>query len=195
MSKRAFPIAIVLAAMTMPASAQLLGGGPIGPVGGVIGGPVGGVIDQTVGTVDNSVGQVAGDSGLTRRQVRQQTNPALLLDRVSPPVEIGLAPAELLARIRRARHAELIKAHKNLLDRDPAGQPVRKATLVAIDPDPVSLAAAGRLGFRIAGDERQAELGIRMVTLALPRGMVFGEAMKKLSRAAPNLQFDYYLFS
>ena len=191
MSKPLLIIALAASALAAgSASAQLLGGGPPSGVSGVIGGPVGGVIDRTVGSVGETVGEVSGP-GLSRKQVRSQTNPSQLLDRVNPPLEISLAPAELLAQIRRLRHEQLIKAHKNLLDRDSAGQPVRRAVLVAVDPDPMSLATATRLGFRIAADEQAGELGIRMVTLALPRRMDVRAAFKALNRAAPAMQIDY----
>jgi len=188
MSKRPIITAVVLGAMTMTsASAQLLGGGG-GPLGGLTG-PVGGVVGHVGNTVDRTVGNITG----------QETNPAsfvnssdpVSLDAVSAPIQRLSAAAPLLSDIRAARLAALIRAHRDTLDRDEDGQPVRKGELVAADPDPTSLALALRAGFRVARDEQASDLGIRVVTLRLPRGMNVREGMKALRKAAPALQADY----
>jgi hypothetical protein len=98
---------------------------------------------------------------------------------------------ETAANYRLARLRALIQANRATLDRDPRDLPVRRADLVVVDPDPVSLAAAGRAGFAILGNEIVPGLGIDMVTLGVPRGMNIRDAMKTLRRAAPALQVDY----
>jgi hypothetical protein len=184
MSKRTILTAILLATMTASAaSAQLLGGGlglP-GPVGGVIGG-VGNTVDHTVGTV---TGQPNNPASFVN------SSEPVSLDAVRPPLgAISAAPA-LLSDIRKARLAALIRANRDTLERDGEGQPVRKGELVVTDPDPASLAMAQRAGFRIARDEQAGDLGIRMVTLSLPRKMDVREGLKALRKAAPALQADY----
>jgi hypothetical protein len=101
-----------------------------------------------------------------------------------------MTPSQL-ADYRTARFNALINANRAVLDRDPAGQPVRKYELVCTDPDAASLSAAVHAGFRITGVETVNELGMRMVTLAVPRGMNVRQAYKALQRAAPALQMDY----
>jgi len=184
MSKRPILTAILLATMAASAaSAQLLGGGlglP-GPVGGVIGG-VGNTVDRTVGNV---TGQPSNPASFVN------SSEPVSLDSVTPPIgAIAAAPA-LLSDIRKARLAALILANRDTLDRDGEGQPVRRGELVVTDPDAASLALVQRAGFRIARDEQAGDLGIRMVTLSLPRGMDVREAMKALRKTAPNLQADY----
>jgi subtilase family protein len=197
MSKRPVLIAIIAAAfLTGTAPAQLLGGSD--PTGGVMD-TVGG-IGGDLGTLGNSVergttgalgnlNNIAG-SGLTDSELIRTVNPALILEDVNPP-QIGISDAEALARIRKLRHEMLIRANKNVLDRDPAGQPVRRSELVAIDPDSVSLSAAIQAGFRIVADERPEGLGLRILTLGCPKGVDVREGLKLLRKAAPGLQADY----
>ncbi len=188
MSKRPIFTAILLATMaTSVASAQLLGGAG-GPLGGVTG-PVGGVIGQVGNSVDRTVGQVTGQPSSPSSYV----NPArpVSLDAVSRPLGTVTAAAPLLSDIRKARLAALIRTNRDTLDRDSEGQPVRKGELIVTDPDPASLALAQRAGFRVAKDEQAGDLGIRMVTLLLPRKMDVRDGLKALRRAAPALQADF----
>jgi hypothetical protein len=185
MSKRPILTAILAASLAASAAeAQLLGGG----LGGLPG-PVGGVINQVGNSVDRTVGTVTGQPKDPSRYVNR-ANP-VSLDSVMPAVGAIAGSPSLLSDIRKARLAALIRANRDTLDRDGEGQPVRKGELVVTDPDPASLALAGRAGFRIARDEQAGDLGIRMVTLSLPRGMDVREGLKALRKAAPNLQADY----
>jgi hypothetical protein len=183
MLKRPILTAILLTATAASAaSAQLLGGGGLGgPIGGVLG-PVGNTVDRTVGDV---TGQQAAPSSYV--------NPArpVSLDAVARPLPQLSAPPALLSDIRKARLSALIRANRDTLDRDGEGQPVRRGELIVTDPDHRALAAAQRRGFRVVRDEQAGELGIRMVTLAIPRGMDVREALKALRRAAPSMEADY----
>ena len=184
MSKRPILTAMLLATMAASAaSAQLLGGGLGLP------GPVGGVVGQVGNTVDRTVDNVTGQQGNPASFVNQ-SNP-VSLDSVSRPVAQIAESAPLLSDIRKARLAALIRANRDTLDRDGEGQPVRKGELVVTDPDGASLALAQRAGFRVIRDEQAGDLGIRMVTLSLPRKMDVREGLKALRRAAPALQADY----
>jgi Subtilase family len=78
-----------------------------------------------------------------------------------------------------------------VLEADDHGLPVRRGVLIAADPDPISLQGALRAGFLIAGEDVEPSLGIRLVKLAVPRGMRARDAMKRLRKAAPGLQADY----
>ena len=188
MSKRPILTAILVATMAASAaSAQILGGSG-GPLGGVTG-PIGGVIGQVGNTVDRTVGTVTGQPNNPSSFVNP-SNP-VSLDSVSTPLAAIAAPATLLSDIRKARLAALIRANRDTLDRDGEGQPVRKGELVVTDPDPASLALAQRAGFRILRDEQAGDLGIRMITLSLPRRMDVREGLKALRKAAPSLQADY----
>jgi len=192
------------------------GGGPVGGISETIGGVGGtlGQVGQSVGTLGNPAGGLGGGlgglgnnveqgaagalgnlngfagSGLSDSDLIRSVNPALILDDVYPP-QIGQSDAEVLARIRKLRHEMLIRANKNVLDRDPAGQPVRRSELVAIDPDPASLSAAIQAGFRIVSDERPEGLGMRILTLACPKGVNVRDGLKLLRKTAPGLQAEF----
>lgn len=184
MSKRSIFAACLLAALAASAApAQLLGG----PLGGVTQ-PVTGTIGQIGNTVDPTLGDLIGQPG-RQNQVARAIAPSL--DRVSLPMDVVAATATQLNQLRKARLGLMIRANRDTLDRDGEGQPVRKDELIAVDPDAASLAAAQRAGFRVAADEQAGDLGLRVVTLALPRGMNVRDGLKALRRAAPALQADY----
>lgn len=181
MSKRPIFTAMLLASMAATAaSAQLLGG---------LTGPVGGPIGDIGNTVDRTIGDVTGQPNSPASFVN--SSEPVSLDAISRPVGAISEPPLRLSQIRIARLAALIRANRDTLDRDGAGQPVRKGELVVTDPDPASLALAQRAGFRIARDEQVGDLGMRMVTLSLPPRMDAREGMKALRKAAPALQADY----
>ena len=199
MSKSTFFSALLVAALTASAApAQLLGGGGLGgltggnsPIGGTvggIGGGVGGAVDRSLGGLSN-IGGLGQALGLSTSEIQQATQPSL--DRVSQLATVTTAAPVQLVDLRAIRLAQLIRANRTTLDRDGDGQPVRKNELVATDPDPVSLALAYRAGFRVLVDQQTPELGLRIVTLAVPRGMNVREALKTLRKAAPTLDADY----
>ena len=130
------------------------------------------------------------DDLLDSRQAREAVSPTL--DSVSGlPERIAEAGAPTLLELRRLRLRELIREHPKQLEQDGDGLPVRKGVLVAIDPDPRSLQLATRAGYRILADEPLPGLGLRSVTLAVPRGMSAREGLKRLERAAPGLTADF----
>ena len=104
---------------------------------------------------------------------------------------IAEAPPATLLELRRLRLRELIRQHPRELEADGSGQPVRRGILVALDPDPASLQMAARGGFGIIADNREPELGIRSVALAVPNGMSTRDGLKRLRKIAPRLQADF----
>jgi hypothetical protein len=196
--------------LSVPISAQLLGGGG-GPVGGIVGGVMGGVgngVGQIGSTVGGPVGGMIGGLGagggpdslnglLFERQLLGRTAPSIAQSAAQSANALGLgydmtgvSPGEI-ENYRKARLRALIEANRATLDRDPQGQPVRKRELIATNPDGVSIALAGRAGFRVVGIEDEAELGIRLVTLAIPQQMNVRQALKAIRAAAPALQVDF----
>jgi len=63
--------------------------------------------------------------------------------------------------------------------------------VVVTNPDSTSLALAAHAGFQIIGDESEPGLGIRVVTLAIPKRMNVRQAMKTIRKTAPALQVDF----
>ena len=159
------------------AGAQLLGGaGLLGlpaPVGNV---PVAGPMLQNV---------------LGSPQLQQQVVQPTLNGVGGLPIIVAESGSSTLANLRRMRLQTLIGQNRDVLEPDEHGLPVRRGVLIAADPDRVSLESAGRAGFPIAGEEVEQSLGLRLVKLAIPRGISTRDALKRLRKAAPGLQVDY----
>jgi len=182
MSKRSVLIGVIAAAtIASVAPAQLLGGG----AGGLVG-PVTGPIGQITAPVTQTLGLQGASSN---RELAQRLAPPSL-DRVQSLGGV-VATAVQLDELRNARLAALIRDNRAILDRDEQGQPVRKGELIVVDPDVASLAIAQRAGFRIASDETSGDLGLRIVTLAVPKGLNIREGLRALRKAVPSLQVDY----
>jgi hypothetical protein len=203
-----------------PISAQLLGGGSGGLLGGVVGGvtrTVGGTVggltsggtDRStggVGALQNTLSQLGGTTssvlsspgsalgaapGALSGNVTTGAFAPVSLDRLAVPPEVSSSPPQAIADYRLARLNALVQANRNTLDLDPYGQPVRKLELIATNPDAVSLGLASHAGFKIIGDATERELGVRVVTLAIPRKMNVRQALKAVRKAAPALQVDF----
>lgn len=163
------------------AEAQLLGGGGlVGPVSLPVGGIVGNV--PVVGpTVQNM---------LSTPSAQQAIRPTL--DSVEGlPATIAQSGAATLSDLRRLRLEQLVRQNRAVLEMDDRGEPVRRGIVVAIDPDPLSLRAAGAAGFQLLARDPEPELGIDVVQLAVPHRMSVRSALKLLSKVAPAMQADY----
>ena len=185
MSNLRFLAALSLTALAAcPASAQLLGGAG-GPLGG---GGLGGAVGQVGSTIDRTLGNVRDPLG-TESNPENVAGPTL--DRVTQAFDGNTASPGQIINLRRERLNALVRANRTTLDRDGDGQPVRKGELIVADPDPASLALAVRAGFRVTADHPIAELGLRMVTLATPRGLNVRDGLKQLRKIAPALAADF----
>ena len=96
-----------------------------------------------------------------------------------------------LLELRRLRLEELIRSNRATVESDGRGLPVRRGIVVAVNPTPVAVQAAQAAGFRIVADEPSPQLGLRIVTLATPRGMSARKGLALLLRAAPGIEADY----
>lgn len=151
-----------------------------------VGGTIGGVIDS----IDRAVGGATrtGDA-VDQRKLQQAAVPTL--ERLTPEGWAIRAPAPTLAELRRLRLGELVRSSGGTLEMAPGGNPVKRGRLVAIDPTPSQLQAAARAGFTAIAEEGDAMLGMRMVTLASPRGLKAAAAQRRLAQAVPGLSFDF----
>jgi len=159
--RRLLHLAVLGASLAPPAAAQIRG-----PLGG---GVVGGLPD---------VGQTL---GRTTRGVLDETN--------------GLAAAaldpEALAAARARRLAEFVGRNRRVLETDPAGDPVVRGEVVAIDPTPGALAAAEAAGFSIASQTTLGELGLRVTIIGAPQGMSVTAALRRLRQLDPSGDYDF----
>ena len=126
--------------------------------------PVGGVIDQVGRTGQNA------------------------LDRLDPALGEVQQNAGQLARARVERLEALVRANRDTLEMTDSGPAVR-GEVIAVDPDPASLAAADGAGFTRMGEERIEGLDVSAVTLRAPRGWSVDRALSRLRRLAPGGQF------
>ena len=156
--------------LAAPAAAQLLGGG-LGGLGNSIGGAVGG-LGSSLSGLGNSVDRLSGLGNATGNGTAQRRSlVGGAFDRIEHLASSVADTSDSLLDLRKLRLSLLIDAHRAELDRDGAGNPVRRDRLVAVDPDPASLAAAARAGFTELGDEREETLGLWLVSFGVPGRM------------------------
>jgi hypothetical protein len=114
------------------------------------------------------------------------------LDTVSGVTDmIANSGAPNLLELRRLRLEQLIRTNRGTVDSDGNGLPVRRGIVAVLDPDPMGLQAALRAGFRIAVDQPDPNLGLRVVSLAVPNRMSAKAGLKLLRKVAPELQDDF----
>ena len=114
------------------------------------------------------------------------------LDSVGAGTEqIAGAGQATLLELRRLRLQQIIRSNRTTVEDDGRGLPVRRGIVAVIDPDSVGLQASLRAGFRIAADQQEPDLGLRVVSLAVPAGMSARAALKLLRSVAPSLQADF----
>lgn len=177
--RRALTAAAAAAVLAGGAGAQLLPGAGLPPLPS---------ISLPTGNVP-VVGPLLEDI-LAQPETRETVAPTL--DSVAGlPPSLNQAHPSTLLELRKLRLRELIRQHPRELESDGSGLPVRRGVVVTVDPDPGSLSAASRNGFRVIAESREDSLGLRMVTLAAPRGMSSREALKRLRSIAPSLDADF----
>jgi len=174
LSRRLLAMTIGMSLLSATASAQLLGSGllPSLPSLPVVGPVLGGVTGN---------GQQQGVAAPI----------AHTLDSLGVPDTISSLSEGSLLDLRRLRLRQLIRDNRAALDADERGNPVRRGELVAVDPDPASLAAARAAGFSVVRAETDSELGLTTVVLGTPARMNPRDALKRLRAAAPALAADY----
>lgn len=176
--QRLFACIVVTGLATGTVAAQLLPSLPSGALGGV-------------GRTLDSLPAVGAPLGQLLSPAQQQAATAPSLDRVALPDAVGLLSEASLLDLRRLRLRELVATHRRELDVDDRGSPVRRGILVAIDPDPASVAAAVAAGFRIADRDTNSDLGLSTVTFTVPAKLKARDALRRLHQAAPLLVADY----
>jgi hypothetical protein len=98
------------------------------------------------------------------------------------------ATADGLAGARTDRLEALVRANREALEMTDLGPAVR-GEVIALDPDPASLAAAEAAGFVRVAEERIEGLDISEVQLRVPRGWSVDRALSRLRRIAPGGEF------
>lgn len=93
--------------------------------------------------------------------------------------------------LRQLRLRALIRQNRDAIDIDANGAPVVRGELLAIAPSAGSLARAAAAGFAVTRDIAVEGADVRLVTLAIPRGLDARQAIRRLRCADPDGAYDY----
>ncbi|MDO9222461.1 MAG: S8 family serine peptidase [Caulobacter sp.] len=124
--------------------------------------------------------------------------PGGLSGSVGLPVDPTLPVADAAGRtlgaaidMRHLRLQTLIRQNRDRIDVDPDGAPVVRGEVLAVAPSPESLVRAGAAGFTVLREATIEGTDLRLVTLAIPRGLDARRAVKRLRKADPAGDYDY----
>lgn len=106
------------------------------------------------------------------------------------PLE-SLPVAVPLQELRQRTLRDLLRDHRDALEADPTGEPVRRGELVLISPAQASVEAAVALGFRLLREQTLEGLDTRSVVLQAPRGMSTAQGLERLRALDPQLEVDF----
>jgi subtilisin family serine protease len=139
-------------------------------------------------------------TGLTAAPSSRAQLPQVPVPGVPAPVRVpGLPDATRtldgtlrdLAGVRALRVERLLRENRAELDRDPRGELVVRAEVVAIDITPAALEKAIAAGFRVLRTEALVDLGIDLTVLQTPDGMSAARGVKRLRKLDPEGTYDF----
>lgn len=107
-----------------------------------------------------------------------------------PRVVPDIVP-EVVERVRTPAVERLLRHHPELIDIDPAGAPVVRSEVVAIDPEDAALARARAAGFSVGEERALAPLDLRVVVLRAPDGLGTAAALARLRQLDPAGSYDF----
>lgn len=86
---------------------------------------------------------------------------------------------------------QLLRRHPARVELDPAGAPVVRSEVVAIDPAAAALELARDAGFDVGRTRSLEPLGLRLVVLRAPDGLGTAAALEQLRRLDPAGTYDF----
>jgi hypothetical protein len=110
------------------------------------------------------------------------------------PQTLDQAGSQSLDRLSDLRHLEigrLVRAHRQVVDTDPDGEPVVRNEILGLSPADAALDQARSLGFSIDREQTIGAMNIRLVVFRAPQGMSTNKALRALRRADPGGSYDY----
>ena len=130
------------------------------------------------------------------------TVPQVQLPQIQLPVQVpgnGLPQADRavdgtlrgLAGLRAARIGQLAREHRAELDRDPAGELVLRAEVLAIDPSAAALDRALAEHFLLRRTHELPEIGLKVSVLQTPQGWSAARGLKRLRKLDPDGTYDF----
>lgn len=130
--------------------------------------------------------QLPGGVHLPQLPSLQPLDPARTLE----DIKSDLSPMKL-ADLRQSRLDEFVRVHRKSVETDPAGQPVMRGEVLAIDPTPETLAAIQASGFVLLRQDRLEGLDIDVVVLAPQPGWSDQKAIRRLRKIDPSGDYEY----
>ena len=107
------------------------------------------------------------------------------------PDEFGRDSLRRLTGRRESAIRRLLREHGDLIEADPAGDPVVRNEILAAFPMGDASSRAVALGFKVIRDHAMAELGLHIVALAVPAHWSLRESLRTLRHAVPEGTYDY----
>lgn len=95
--------------------------------------------------------------------------------------------AEILRQARLDRIESLVRGNRAVIERDIDGEPVRRGTLLVLDPGQTEIEQLKSMGFAVTGEDRLDDLGMSVVELAVPPGSSLASAQRRLAKDLPSL--------
>jgi subtilisin family serine protease len=102
-----------------------------------------------------------------------------------------LPPVAELVRARQQRMVELLRRRADLVEADPAGEPVLRNELLLNSPSDALLATARAEGFTQTRERVLGALEMRVVTLRPPAGWDTARALRRLRELDPQVSADF----
>ena len=131
---------------------------------------------------------------LPQAQLPQVQVPNVQLPGVGPVLpEAARAVGGLreLTGARALRVRRLFNEHRAELDRDPRGELVVRAEVIAIDITPAALDKAVAAKFSVLRTDELADLGVKITVLQTPEGMSASRGLKRLRKLDPEGTYDF----
>lgn len=113
--------------------------------------------------------------------------PGTPLSQLPQPVQRTVPLQELRATLTR----DLIERHPQFVERDPAGEPIRRAELLWLSPSAAAVEAARAQGFVVLRDENLPEIDVRELVLRPPARADTSAAAQQLRALDPRATVDF----
>jgi len=108
--------------------------------------------------------------------------------RVVPELVQNVVP---LRSLRRNTVRDLLRDHADVLEADPAGEPIRRRELVLVSPARATIDAALAQGFVLLREQALPVLELTQVVLQAPLGLGTAEALARLRAIDPGVEADF----
>jgi len=102
-----------------------------------------------------------------------------------------VAPAVDLTRLRQQRIGEMLRQRSELIEADPAGEPMVRSELVLSSPSESLMTAARGEGFTVSRERTLDSLDLQFVTVRAPTGWDTPRALRRLQELDPKATVDF----